>query len=175
MSSFEVETAHIDALVNAALAAGRDYYWYHDGPGSPYSERGEALPGFSSSAERYAAYLAYLRENKRTVTRASAGMWGAVLVDANKRSVNHRYEEDEIEDPYTFTYHPGPFEPVAILRALSCYEYQCSDDPGWRASEAREFCEALRTWTITQLAGWDQATRAVSDISQVLAVRAGAW
>ena len=172
MSSFEVSTAHIDALVNAALAAGRDFYWYHDGPGNPYSERGEALPGFGSSAERHAAYLAYLGENKRTVTRANAGTWGALLVDANKRSVNYLYDEDEIEEPYTFTYHAGPFNPVAILRALSCYEYQCSDDPGWQDSEAREFCEALRSWTITQLPGWDQAAREVTDISQVLAVGA---
>ena len=171
MSSFEVDTAHIDALVNAALAAGPDFYWFHDGPDHPYAERGEALPGFAGPDERYAAYIAWMRENKREVNRGNAGMWGALLVDANKRSVNYRYDDDEIEDPYQFTYHPGPFSPEAILRALDCYEYQSCDDPAWRASEAREFTDALRRHMIRELPGYQAARWEITDIEQARSVR----
>jgi hypothetical protein len=167
MSAFEVDETHIDVLVSAALAAGKDFYWYHQPADAPRTEPGEALPGESSTEGRYAAYLAGLRENKRTVTRANAGMWGAVLVAENKRSVNHRYDEDDIEDPYQFTFYAGPFDPVAILKALNCYEYQASEHPAWKTSEAREFCEALRGEMIRRLPGYDQYSREVTDVSQV--------
>lgn len=167
MSAFEVDKTHIDVLVSAALAAGKDFYWYHQPAGAPHTEPGEALPGESSGADRYAAYLASLAANKREVTRANAGTWGAVLVAENKRSVNYRYDADEIEAPYEFTYYAGPFDPVAILKALHCYEYQASEHEGWKASEAREFCEALRGEMICALPGYDQFPRVVSDVAQV--------
>ena len=169
MSSFEVDTVHIDVLVSAALAAGTPgdpFSWYHRPADVPRAERGEMLPGMNGG-ERYAAYLAYLRENKREVTRENAGMWGALLVDANKRSVNYRYDADEIEDPYLFTRYAGPFSPVAILRALDCFEYQSCDDPSWRTSEAAEFCEALRRAMIRQLPGYSEAAYEVTDAAQV--------
>lgn len=166
MSAYEVDDTHIDVLVSAALAAGKDFYWYHQPADAVTSEPGEMLPG-ESSAERYAAYIAGLRDNKRVVTRANAGMWGAVLVAENKRSVNHRYDEDEFEEPYEFTSYAGPFDPVAILKAVNCYEYQASEHPGWKTSEAREFCEALRSHTIRTLPGYDAYPREVTDVSQV--------
>jgi hypothetical protein len=167
MSAYEVDKTHIDVLVSAAIAAGRNFYWYHQPADAPRTEPGEALPGDGDGDGRYTAYLAGLRDNKREVTRANAGMWGAVLVAENKRSVNHRYDDDEIEDPYQFTFYAGPFDPVGILRALNGYEYQASEHPGWRASEAREFCEALRGEMIRSLPGYDSFPREVTDVSQV--------
>jgi hypothetical protein len=167
MSAYEVDDTHIDVLVSAAIAAGKGFYWYHQPAEAPRTEPGEALPGELSGGERYAAYLAGLRDNKREVTRANAGMWGAVLVAENKRSVNHRYDDDEIEDPYEFAFYAGPFDLVAILRALDCYEYQASEHPGWAVSEACEFVNALRRHTIRSLPGYSDGPREVTDVSQV--------
>lgn len=162
MSSFEVDKTHIDVLVSAALAAGRPggFYWYHEPQAIPCSLPGEMLP----SAENY---LSELAERKREVTRENAGLWGALLVAANKASVNYRYDETEIEEPYEFTGYAGPFDPVKILRALDCYAYQSCDDPAWRTSEAFEFCNALRMHAIKQLPGYREAPYEVTDAAQV--------
>ena len=160
MSAFEVDKTHIDVLISAALVG--DHFgplsWYHGE--IPGTRPGEALPSHED-------YLASLRKTKREVTRDNAGMWGALLVAENRRSVNHRYDEDEIEEPYEFTQYAGTFNPTAILKAISCYEYQSCEHPEWQASEAKSFCDALRTHMIHSLAGWDKAAWEVTDASQV--------
>ncbi|HUZ55086.1 MAG TPA: hypothetical protein VMU94_21490 [Streptosporangiaceae bacterium] len=77
----------------------------------------------------------------------------AVLLAENRRSVNHRYADDEYQAPYVFTEITGHLDPIAILKAISCYEYQSCEHPGWEASEARSFCEALRRRIIRWLPG----------------------
>lgn len=161
MSAFEVCVTHIDALVSAA--ARRDALgslsWYHGEV--PGSAPGEALPSRND-------YLAALTAAKREVTIANAGAWGAALLAENRRSIDHRYAEEDIEAPYEFTEIRGPLDPVAILKALSCYEYQSCEHPGWRASEAHSFCEALRARMIRSLPGYDDAAWEVSDPAEVV-------
>ena len=160
MSAFEVDHTHIDVLISAALIRqhGDTLSWYHGE--IPQTAPGEALPSHGD-------YLAALDKTRREVTSDNAGMWGALLTAENRRSVNHRYDEDEIEDPYEFTRYAGTFSPVAILKAISCYEYQSCEHPEWKTSEAKSFCDALRTHMIHSLAGWDKAAWEVTDASQV--------
>ena len=47
--------------------------------------------------------------------------------------------------------------PVAVLKAISCYEYQSCEHPGWHTSEARQFCSVLRDHMISMLPGYDDA------------------
>lgn len=153
MSAFEVSDTHIDALVSAALRA--DSYgpmsWYHDAKDEiPRTQPGEMLPGHED-------YLSALKRTQREVTRDNAGTWGAALLAENRRSVNHRYNEDEFEAPYEFSEIRGHLDPVAILKAISCYEYQSCEHPGWEASEAHSFCEALRGRMIKWLPGYSEA------------------
>ena len=160
MSAFEVDPTHIDVLISAALVG--DHYgplsWYHGE--IPETLPGEALPSHED-------YLERLRTTKREVTRDNAGMWGALLVAENRRSVNHRYDEDELEEPYEFTQYAGTFNPVAILKALDCYEYQSCEHPEWKASEAKSFCNALRSHMWHTLPGYKDAKWEVTDASQV--------
>ena len=153
MSAFEVSDTHIDILISAALQRihGDHLTWYHETPGSeiPGTEPGGMLP-----ERRYEEYLAALKRNRREVNPENAGQWGATLLAENRASVNHRYEEDEIEAPYTFTEYAGTFKPAAVLAAIACYEYQSCEHPGWKASEAHDFCEALRHRMIGQLPGY---------------------
>ncbi len=159
MSAFEVDKTHIDVLVSAALQRihGGTLSWYHGD--IPETLPGEALPSHEN-------YLERLNTTHREVTRDNAGMWGALLVAENRRSVNHRYNEDEIEEPYEFTRYEGTFNPAKILAAISCYEYQSCEHPEWKTSEAKSFCEALQGRMIGQLPGYGGVWE-VTDASQV--------
>ena len=161
MSAFEVDETHIDVLLSAALQRvhGSTLSWYHGE--IPETLPGEALPSHGD-------YLERLNKTHREVTRDNAGMWGALLVAENRRSVNHRYDEDEIEEPYELTRYEGTFVAAAILKAIDCYEYQSCEHPGWKGSEARSFCEALRGRMIGQLPGYDSAKWEVTASSQVM-------
>lgn len=158
MSAFEVDATHIDVLVSAALQRihGETLRWYHGE--LPQTEPGEALPSRED-------YIESLNRMRREVTQETAETWGATLVAENRRSVNHRYNEDELEPLYTFTEYAGTFNPVKILGAISCYEYQACEHPEWKTSEAYGFCEALRGRMIRQLPGYDSPH--VTDASQV--------
>src|SRR6185437_13731070 len=134
--------------------------WYHDAKDEiPRTQPGEALPGHED-------YLSALKRTQREVNEENAETWGATLLAENRRSVNHRYNEDEFEAPYTFTKYDGHFSPVAILKAISCYEYQSCEHPGWEASEAHDFCEALRARMIRKLDGYEQAAWEINTPSQ---------
>lgn len=157
MSAFEVSGTHIDILVSAALQRSRygdTLTWYHGE--TPGTQPGEALPS-------HADYLAAPDRAHRQVTPENAGTWAAALLAENRRSVNHRYEQDEIEVPHVFTWYEGQFSAVAVLKAISCYEYQSCEHPGWKASEARAFCVALTDRMIGQLPGYDSGPWEIND------------
>jgi hypothetical protein len=59
------------------------------------------------------------------------------------------------------------------LKAISCYEYQSCEHPGWRKSEAHAFCEALRDMAIGCLPGYDDAPWEIND-AQVFNTRSHA-
>jgi hypothetical protein len=169
MSAFEVGTVHINVMVSAALAATQfrePMRWYFGD--MPATEPGEMLPDASpSDYERC----------RREVTSENAEQWGAVLLAENRASVNHRYDEDEIEAPYALTEYSGQVDPVAVLSAIACYEYQSCEHPGWKRSEARAFCEALRNKMVRMVPGYDAAPWEITDPSQafrgVVQVRRG--
>ena len=75
------------------------------------------------------------------------------------RSVAHRYAEDADEAAGLYVYRRSghPADPVAVLKALDCYEYQACEDGGWEASEALAFCEALRHRAVGRLPGYEAA------------------
>jgi hypothetical protein len=141
MSAFEVETVHIDVLVSAAL-----------------------------QMDRYHETLSWYWGNPSRMTRLeleNAGQVGAMLVAENRRSVNFRYSEDELEEPYEFTQIVGTFDPVKVLGALSCYEYQACECDDWTETEAYAFCVALRSKLIHALPGYQDAPWTVTDAAQV--------
>lgn len=158
MSAFEVSTVHINVLISAALAGniyGETLRWYAGE--LPHTAPGEMLPDASP---------ADYDRCRREVTSENAEQWGAVLHAENRASVNHRYDEDEIEAPYAFTCYIGQPDPVAILSAIACYEYQSCEHPGWKRSDARAFCEALRAKMVRALPGYDTAPWEVTDPAQ---------
>lgn len=144
MSAFVVGIPHIDYLLSAGMSRsilrlqGYDLTWF------------ASEPGHDPTAEWY-------RENKRTLTPATAGRVGAMLLAENQASVNHRYTRDELEEPYLWREVRGPFDPVVVLKAAKCYAYQACEHEEWNGSEARQFIDSLIHVAIDALPGYDGA------------------
>jgi hypothetical protein len=140
MSAFVVSVAHLDALAHAGLAAARS-----TGDSLRWLDRNGNIP---------------------TLTFETAEQTGAMLRAENVRSVNHRYDPagPGLEPGYAFTRKPFKPDPVVILKALHCYEYQSCETDDWAHSEAARFCIQLRTRMIRRLPGYDSARW---DITQV--------
>jgi hypothetical protein len=150
-----VNETHIHLLVNAGLS---------------YAERGSKLrwmvreltaeekvvsysPGHPWGPEANEVYGKIVRN----LTRENAGYVGAMLLAENRRSVDHRYAEEELEQPYLFQTIPGVPNPVAVLKALDGFEYQACEHPEWWESEAFNFCNALRRAAIRKLPGYEDS------------------
>jgi len=131
MSAFIVSTDHLDYLVQAALDCGVT--------GSPL-----AWPGTSEP-----------------VTWETATVTGQRLYAANVASVAHRYgAKADVPDvgAYAFTpYSPFEIDPVQVLKALACLDYQCSGHPDWEASAAHRFCRRLQDRMIGLVRGYRDA------------------
>lgn len=146
MSAFMVSQAHIHYLVSAAVRLANvgplAWIWNVDREQGTYS-RAVLPPGNSA--------------RKRAV--------GQMLWDENLKSVCHRYPDGlALPGPVTCGYEYDDtqpvrrVDPVAVLKALSAYEYQACEHPGWPTSEAKAFCRALRAEAIRCLPGYEEAT-----------------
>lgn len=148
MSAYVVDMALIRYLIGAAtgLDHNRDFHWHEgrDGCG-PYRtlHAGDDL---------------------------EAARAGQMLWNENVRSVRHRYPDSApgelpggIEDGecgYLYEHRPWrdpQWNPVQVLKAIACLEYQSCEHQGWPDSEAFSFLEALRHRAICRLPGWDAA------------------
>jgi hypothetical protein len=93
---------------------------------------------------------------------------GACLLQENIASVRYRYPDctyDDLPGPIptpaaiNYQYRPLPvqLDPVQVLKAIRCYEYQSCEHPGWQESEAKRFCELLIDYAVRNLPGYDNA------------------
>lgn len=144
MSAFVVAKAHIDYLVSAG---------FHLGPGSSKLRWWASPPEAIADEEERQRFRYDYDANLHELTWDNAGMVGAMLWAENMRSVNYRYEEAEVEEPYLFC--EVDTEPLQTLKAISCYDYQTCEHPGWLLSEARQFCLSLQDHMIGKLPGYD--------------------
>lgn len=155
MSAYEVGTVHIDALLTAGLAWAKygplRWQWRDPSEHPDYALSHQAGEPWGPTAHKV------LDECYHELTRDNAGSVGAMLMAENRRSVDFRYDESEIEAPYLFSTLPGVADPVVVLKALACYEYQSCETPDWSRSEAHAFCDALRHAAIRNLGGYDDA------------------
>lgn len=164
MSAFVVDKTHIDVLVFAGLSGPRHYgplRWQW--PALTEEDERDAYEAGQPWGPR-AIELA--QERDRRLTDETAGRVGAMLWAENVRSVNHRYAEDEWEEVYEYRGLMGQVDPIIVLNAINCYEYQSCEHPEWERSEAYAFIQALRAKMISRLIpegspGWDISDRDV--------------
>lgn len=145
MSAWIVDKAHIDLLITAGLVLSRPH-----GP----------LRWNESSDENV--------WKSRELRQENAADIGRMLWLENYASVDRLYgDEDELPGPvgltfdkvgkYVFRPINGTLDPVVVLKAIDCYEYQSCEHPGWKTSEARRFCQSLQSTCIGRLKGYDDA------------------
>lgn len=158
MSAFEVDKTHLDAMVTAGMVWGMPHR--HDGP-LRWMVAPETHPDYERAfqpGEPWGPLASKVYEDcRRELTRETAGRVGAMLAAENRRSVDFRYDEEEIEEPYVYRELEGPPCPVIVLKAISCYEYQSCETPDWPKSEAHAFCRALEQRAISNLPGYRDA------------------
>jgi len=81
---------------------------------------------------------------------------GGILLNANYRSVNCRYDTAE-SGKFTFIEPARTYEPVEILKACDCYNYQACETEDYYQSEASAIIDAIRKAAICALPGYEEA------------------
>ncbi|QFZ20551.1 hypothetical protein [Saccharothrix syringae] len=70
---------------------------------------------------------------------------GQRLWHENHKSVNHRYREDTSTPRYELRTTEATLDPIVVLKAVTCFNYQSCEHPGWPDSEAHDLMHTLRT------------------------------
>ena len=139
MSAYMVDRNHVVYLVKAAYnAIPRPFHFWYNGT-------------------KQSEYV--MRENKVEVAQA---LW-----DENKKSVVERYGDSEelpgpIGEDFVITEEDFKMcwlnvEPVQVLKACNCFEYQACEHREWPDSFAYAFIQALIDRYIGKLPGYDDA------------------
>ena len=93
---------------------------------------------------------------------------GRVLWSENIKSVEARYPScspDEmpgtVGESHVYGTHRRPhgfcFDPVQVIKAVDCYQYQSCEHEGWDASEAKNITDRLRCAATHRLPGYSDA------------------
>ncbi len=70
---------------------------------------------------------------------------GQKLWQENHTSVNYRYGEENQSPDYVLRTTEASLDPIVVLKALSCFNYQTCEHPRWPDSEAHKLTAALHT------------------------------
>jgi hypothetical protein len=138
MSAFMQANAHIDYLLTAGLWGRNVLRWYDEPigfsiPDNAYREGDPWGPGA----------IDWHQKHSRELREDTADRVGSMLIAENRRSVNHRYAEEELEQIYTFRRTMMENDSAAVLQACGGYTYQSCEHPEWHRSEAKSFITAL--------------------------------
>lgn len=161
MSTFIVGKTHLDYLITAGLG------WKTYGA-LTWEVPGEPVEGTHQRGEPWGPEaVAVHKARRRELTPDTADGVGMMLLAQNHRSFDHRYDgrhgvEAEPGEMYEFAAYKGQIDPVQVLKALDCYEYQACETPDWERCEAWRFCDSLRGRAINRLKGYNEAQWEVS-------------
>jgi hypothetical protein len=131
MSAFICSQEHINAIVNFWCSTNEDLYIY--------------MP----EIEKPLIYSAH--------DCSDFEMVGQILTDANYKSVNYRYDENEEPEKYKNDIFARSYPPVQILKALDCLTYQSCEFDGYYESLAYMIVEEIRHKAICKLPGYDES------------------
>lgn len=149
MSAYVVDDEHIHTLIHAGLTIPRGYTL-------SWVSNDEQLPTPENGLQNA------IRGKRRVLDYQSADVVGQILLAENYRSVNYRYDEEEIDTLYHYRKPRIVADPVQVLKAIRCLEYQSCEHPEWEQSEAWAFLQALQGFAINALPGYDDAKWSIS-------------
>lgn len=167
MSAFIVSKKHVDTLVQSAIAGPSDHHGWHDS--------GERFFRwyYDGQSRRLDPFADEPRERGRTEI-VTPSMLGQLLWDENRRSVDHRYDEENVEQPYLFepVTRPGVMmigaagltiaieslvTAAELACGINCYEYQSCEHDDWGSSEAFAICRSMKENILRTLPGYSAA------------------
>ena len=186
MSAYVVSKAHIDFLVQAALAGPSDgvgwstqsdsnLRWFHD-------DRWHRLDRQADLGDERPAAIGVFTP----IDLVGPSVLGQRLLDECVASVRSRYPDMNPDDgdlpgpsdayymaPYLWEPYletrtrliapgmprviPPPAPTVVIAKQIANYEYQSCEHDSWESSEAHAFCRALAEGLLRSLPGWEKA------------------
>lgn len=82
---------------------------------------------------------------------------GALLWAENVRSVNYRYTAQTEPEPYVFHWDTRVLDPLQIIKACNCLDYQSCETPEWKDTRAFAMLDSIRERAIKELPGYDGA------------------
>ena len=110
-------------------------------------------------ARRVSAYIpAGYADGQHIAFDVAPDLIARILTRANAAAVAQRYSEPEVAELARFERVRELPEPVAILKACNCLEYQSSDWSEYSGSAAELLIDALRRQAIRELPGYDDAS-----------------
>ena len=92
--------------------------------------------------------------------------YGRNLWAQNVASVRFRYPDHDIDDPstnYRYTPPRTPHNPLFVLSAIACYEYQTCETPDWEEMQAIKDVRELHRTSVRNLPGYDEAPWEITD------------
>lgn len=147
MSAYVQSHEHISYLVDAAWHLDISWRWSDEMRSVPITEW--------TFADFQAAY-----KTARSMDRTDLGR---ILAVEQRLSVAYRYRESadlpgdtnalifEYEHRPVMAHMPDGYDPVNILLAVSGYEYQSCEHPGWHTSEAKAITESIRDFAVSKV------------------------
>lgn len=141
MTALFVKKDHVDALISIAIRWG-------PGPGEGLTWAVED-PETTPQDETTFRTLRGLGRDDQLVLDSI----GVMLLVENARSLEHRYGDAPDVGSYCFTPVEASWleDPEMCFRPIAAYCYYSSEHPGWTASEALRFCEALEQTLVLRL------------------------
>lgn len=112
------------------------------------------------------SYYVPSRRERVTIMNNNATEIGAILLDQNERSVRHRYPgiaPSELpgtigENAASFRWRPRvPLQPVQIMKACHCLDYQCCETKDWERTIAFLIVQAILNDASRRVPGYDGA------------------
>lgn len=116
-----------------------------------------------------AAWARCRRDLSVTVLREDMALVATMLKQANHRSIMHLYPDRAPMPPEFLTFQPAQmpevprsFDPVAVIKAATCLDYQSCDPDGWEQTNAAKLIQSLISDAIARLPGWRDADWAMT-------------
>ena len=145
MSAYIVDRDHILYLVGAAASLSIEshgvFRWFHE-----WQRQELRADDFERAAD--VANMLW-RENIASVSARCPHESSAEFPG----SCHENFVIEPKDFPASFT----EFNPVQVIKACDCYEYQSCEHTGWPTSEAHAFVSALRRAAWQALPGYDNA------------------
>lgn len=151
MSAYIVDKNHILYLIQAAISrrinGSYTFHWFVD---KPDAESMWATLDADNHEQLADVGNMLWRENIRSVSHRYPGESSATLPGP----IEHEVIEAKDFQRVLWT----EFNPVQVLKAIACFEYQSCEHSEWEKSEAYQFCKALRHTAINALVGYSDAS-----------------